>query len=88
MLSSDTGNNAQQQQHELSLGKSGAGAAGGGLSGDGGSDGNVRRLESLRELLSAALDRKPDLPLALCVKSEVTASVVLQRRVVTSWCPL
>lgn len=46
---------------------------GGGASGDG--DGSVRRLESLRELLAAALYRRPDLPLALCVKSELVLRV-------------
>lgn len=64
MLSTDM-NNAQH----LSPTKSGA-AGGGGHSAHGSSDGNVRRLESLRELLSVALNRRPDLPLGLCVKSE------------------
>ena len=47
----------------------GAGEAGG-AAGDGGNDGSVQRLESLRELLDAALYYRPDLPLQLCVKSE------------------
>ena len=42
----------------------------GGAPGDGGNDGSVQRLESLRELLDAALYHRPDLPLQLCVKSE------------------
>lgn len=42
----------------------------GGAPGDGGNDGSVQRLESLRELLDAALYYRPDLPLQLCVKSE------------------
>lgn len=43
----------------------------GGAPGDGGDDGSVQRLESLRELLDAALYHRPDLPLQLCVKSEI-----------------
>lgn len=58
--------NAQQ----LSPTKTGAGGDGAQSTFDGIGDGNVRRLESLRELLSVALDRRPDLPLGLCVKSE------------------
>lgn len=46
-------------------------SGGGGASGDGGSDRGVQRLESLRELLAAALYHRPDLPLGLCVKSEL-----------------
>lgn len=42
----------------------------GGAGGDGGGDSSIRRLENLRELLVAALFRRPDLPLGLCVKSE------------------
>lgn len=45
----------------------------GGAPGDGGNDGSVQRLESLRELLDAALYHRPDLPLQLCVKSETSA---------------
>ena len=44
----------------------------GGAPGDGGNDGSVQRLESLRELLDAALYYRPDLPLQLCVKSEMS----------------
>lgn len=58
MLSTD---NSQRSQ---------GGGGGEGGSWDGGGDGSVQRLESLRELLVAALHRRPDLPLALCVKSE------------------
>lgn len=49
--------------------RGGGGGDGGSWEG-GGSDGSVQRLESLRELLVAALHRRPDLPLSLCVKSE------------------
>lgn len=42
-----------------------------GTSGDERGSGSVRRLESLRDLLATALYRRPDLPLALCVKGEL-----------------
>lgn len=48
----------------------GGGGGGGGGSGDERGDGSVQRLESLRELLVAALHYHPDLPLGLCVKSK------------------
>lgn len=49
-----------------------------GGSGDSGeSDGSLRRLESLREFLVASLDRRPDLPLVLCVKSEFFIRLLL-----------
>lgn len=66
-LSTNVGNT----QH-LSPTKTGVGGDGGQFASDGVGDGNMRRLESLRELLSVALDRRPDLPLGLCVKSEHT----------------
>ena len=48
----------------------------GGSSVDARGDGSVQRLESLRELLVAALHYHPDLPLGLCVKS-TSARVIL-----------
>ena len=51
-------------------GGGGSGGGGGGGSGDERGDGSVHRLESLRELLAAALNYHPDLPLGLCVKSK------------------
>lgn len=46
------------------------GGGSGGVSGDERADGSVQRLESLKELLVAALHYHPDLPLGLCVKSK------------------
>lgn len=48
-----------------------AGGGGAGASMDARGEESVQRLESLRELLVAALHHHPDLPLGLCVKGEL-----------------
>lgn len=55
-----------------------AGGGAGVNSGDDRGDESVQRMESLRELLVAALHHHPDLPVALCVKSEFPISLCVQ----------